>query len=145
LRLLQPTHERYSTRSECSCIAPRRRQVQGLPMVGQLATDPCCCPGDRCLATRWAPKRSCQAPDGLLSLHVKVSTPVKLELIRRLAAAGVRSIEATSFVNPKLVPQMADASNVLQSCLEEHPKLAFPVLVPNAKGLQAALDAGAKE
>ncbi|CAK9083613.1 unnamed protein product, partial [Durusdinium trenchii] len=83
--------------------------------------------------------------DGLQNEAVKVSTPVKLELIRRLAAAGVRSIEATSFVNPKLVPQMADASNVLQSCLEEHPKLAFPVLVPNAKGLQAALDAGAKE
>ena len=85
--------------------------------------------------------------DGLQNEAVQVSTMTKLELIRRLARAGVRSIEATSFVNPKLVPQMADAKEILKSSLQEHsPKgLVFPVLVPNAKGLQAALAAGARE
>ncbi|CAJ1357786.1 unnamed protein product [Effrenium voratum] len=54
-------------------------------------------------------------------------------------------MESTSFVNSKLVPQMADAADVLQACLAQHPLVAFPVLVPNARGLEAALAAGAKE
>lgn len=84
--------------------------------------------------------------DGLQNEAVFVSSSAKLELIRRLRGAGVRSIEATSFVNPKLVPQMADAKEILQSSIKEHaPGCVFPVLVPNAKGLQAALAAGAKE
>ncbi|CAJ1382387.1 unnamed protein product [Effrenium voratum] len=83
--------------------------------------------------------------DGLQNETVKVDTPTKLELIRRLVDAGIRSMESTSFVNPKLVPQMADAADVLQACLAQHPLVAFPVLVPNARGLEAALAAGAKE
>ncbi|CAE7462084.1 HMGCL, partial [Symbiodinium natans] len=83
--------------------------------------------------------------DGLQNEPVAVDTATKLELIRRLSAAGIRSIEATSFVNPKLVPQMADATEVLKSCVTELPDVRFPVLVPNLRGLEAALAAGTKE
>lgn len=83
--------------------------------------------------------------DGLQNEPVQVGTAAKLELIRRLIAAGIRSIESTSFVNPKLVPQMADAADVLKSCVAEHPDVRFPVLLLNLRGLEAALAAGAKE
>jgi len=73
-----------------------------------------------------------------------VATPVKIELIERLARAGLRAIEATAFVSPKWVPQMADHDAVLRG-IKRHPGVAFPVLVPNMKGLEAALAAGARE
>ncbi|CAE8644919.1 unnamed protein product, partial [Polarella glacialis] len=83
--------------------------------------------------------------DGLQNEKTQVGTARKLELVRRLTAAGLRSIEATAFVNPKLVPQMADASEVLRACLQEGVGVAYPVLVPNLKGLEAAKACGAKE
>ena len=63
---------------------------------------------------------------------------VKIELIHRLQAAGIRRLEATSFVSPKWIPQMADNAEVLEG-LQRRADVAYAVLVPNDKGLQAAL------
>jgi hydroxymethylglutaryl-CoA lyase len=82
--------------------------------------------------------------DGLQNEKQAVSTDVKVELIGHLADAGLQAIEATAFVSPKWVPQMADAASVLQR-IERRAGVAYPVLVPNEKGLEAALAAGAQE
>jgi hydroxymethylglutaryl-CoA lyase len=82
--------------------------------------------------------------DGLQNEKEIVPTPVKLELIERLALAGLKSIEATSFVSPKWVPQMADASEVLRG-IRRHEGVSYPVLTPNLKGFDAAVEAGARE
>jgi hydroxymethylglutaryl-CoA lyase len=82
--------------------------------------------------------------DGLQNEPQTVPTAVKLELIRRLAAAGLKTIEATAFVSPKWVPQMADQAAVMAG-LPSLPGVNFPVLAPNLKGFEAALAAGAKE
>lgn len=82
--------------------------------------------------------------DGLQNQRVPVSTAGKLELIKRLWQAGIRSIEATSFVSPKAVPQMADAAEVIQG-LKGLAALRVSVLAPNAKGLERAVAAGARE
>ena len=82
--------------------------------------------------------------DGLQSEAAFVSTPTKLELISRLAAAGLRSIEATSFVSPRWVPQMADAREVA-ACIAAHPEVDFSALTPNLHGLERALDSGFRE
>ena len=77
-----------------------------------------------------------------------VPTEVKVEFISRLALAGLSHVEATSFVSPKWVPQMADHKEVMASLAERADDLAgvhFPVLVPNTKGLDAAVKAGVKE
>jgi len=63
-----------------------------------------------------------------------------VELIERLGAAGLSVIEAGSFVSPKWVPQMADTADVLAS-VARRPGVSYPVLVPNMKGLEAALAA----
>jgi hydroxymethylglutaryl-CoA lyase len=82
--------------------------------------------------------------DGLQNEPQPVATAVKLELIRRLADAGLRCIEATAFVSPKWVPQMADQA-ALMAGLPDRPGVAFPVLAPNLKGYEAAVAAGARE
>jgi hydroxymethylglutaryl-CoA lyase len=82
--------------------------------------------------------------DGLQNEPGQVPTEVKVELIRRLADCGLKTIEAAAFVSPKWVPQMADGAQVL-AALPARPGVAYPVLVPNLKGLEAALAAGAKE
>ena len=82
--------------------------------------------------------------DGLQNEPNPVPTAVKLELIRRLADAGLRCIEATAFVSPKWVPQMADQADVMAG-LPARSDVAFPVLAPNMKGYEAAVAAGAKE
>jgi len=69
---------------------------------------------------------------------------VKLELIERLVDAGLRAVEATAFVSPKWVPQMADHTEVLER-IRRKPGVSYPVLTPNLKGFQAALAAGATE
>ncbi|MCB2006566.1 MAG: hydroxymethylglutaryl-CoA lyase, partial [Rhodoferax sp.] len=74
--------------------------------------------------------------DGLQNQAVTVATPDKLQLIRLLAQAGVTSLEATSFVSPKAVPQMADAAELVPQVLSALPDLRMSVLVPNAKGLE---------
>lgn len=82
--------------------------------------------------------------DGLQNEKQPVPTAVKIELIRRLAETGLSAIEATAFVSPKWVPQMADNAEVMAQ-IERRPGLSYPVLVPNEKGLEAALAAGARE
>jgi hydroxymethylglutaryl-CoA lyase len=83
--------------------------------------------------------------DGLQNQAVAVSTAGKLALIERLAAAGVASVEASSFVSPKAVPQMADAGDLLPQVQARLPALRTSVLVPNLKGLERAHAAGARE
>lgn len=82
--------------------------------------------------------------DGLQNQRVPVSTEDKLRLIKALLAAGVRSIEATSFSSPKAVPQMADADLLLPQ-LPQTGAPRYSVLVPNERGLQRAIAAGARE
>src|SRR4029450_7181310 len=82
--------------------------------------------------------------DGLQAESRTLPTETKLELITRLAEAGHTVIEATSFVNPKAVPQLADAEQLLRA-LKRRPGVRYPVLVPNEKGLDRALAAGADE
>src|SRR5262249_44481639 len=82
------------------------------------------------------------ARDGLQNEKRTVPTEVKAEFIRRLADAGLTTIEATSFVHPEWVPQLADAEELFP-LVHELP-VALPVLVPNARGLDRALSLGAK-
>ena len=79
--------------------------------------------------------------DGLQNEKAVVPVAVKAELIDRLADAGLRTVEATSFVHPKWVPQLADAEQVLDR-LDVRPGVRYPVLVPNSRGLDRALDRG---
>jgi hydroxymethylglutaryl-CoA lyase len=83
--------------------------------------------------------------DGLQNQAIHVPTPAKLRLIQLLVEAGFQSIEATSFVSPRAVPQMADAADLLRQVNAVLPRLAASVLVPNLKGLERAREAGAKE
>jgi isopropylmalate/homocitrate/citramalate synthase len=82
--------------------------------------------------------------DGLQNEPDLVPPEVRIELIERLAAAGLSVVEAGAFVSPKWVPQMAHSDRVLAG-LTRKPGVAYPVLVPNARGLEAALAAGAEE
>jgi hydroxymethylglutaryl-CoA lyase len=82
--------------------------------------------------------------DGLQAEARTLPTEVKLELIDRLADAGHTVIEATSFVSPGAVPQLADAEELLRR-LRRRPGVRYPVLVPNEKGLERAVAAGATE
>ena len=82
--------------------------------------------------------------DGLQNEPAPVSAEVKIELIHRLQEAGLSVIEATAFVSPKWVPQMADNAEVMAG-IRRKPGVSYPVLVPNKKGLDAAIAAGAQE
>ena len=82
--------------------------------------------------------------DGLQNEKQVVGTDTKIELIARLGAAGLRAIEATSFVSPKWVPQMGDNAEVMAR-IQRLPGVAYPVLTPNLQGFEAALAAGATE
>ncbi|MGV9689208.1 hydroxymethylglutaryl-CoA lyase [Streptomyces sp. NPDC003444] len=83
------------------------------------------------------------ARDGLQNEKGAVPTEVKAEFIRRLAAAGLGTVEATSFVHPKWVPQLADAEDLFP--LVRDLPVRLPVLVPNERGLDRALALGARE
>jgi hydroxymethylglutaryl-CoA lyase len=82
--------------------------------------------------------------DGLQNEARSVPAAVKIELIDRLADAGLPVIEATAFVSPKWVPQMADNAEVMAG-IRRKPGVNYPVLVPNRKGLDAAIAAGCDE
>lgn len=82
------------------------------------------------------------ARDGLQNEKATVPTEVKAEFIRRLADAGLTTIEATSFVHPKWVPQLADAEQLFP--LVSDLPVALPVLVPNERGLDRALSLGSR-
>jgi len=82
--------------------------------------------------------------DGLQNEPREVPTAVKVELIERLADAGLPAVEATAFVSPKWVPQMADHTEVLER-IRRKPGVDYPVLAPNLKGFESARAAGATE
>src|SRR4051812_44215678 len=82
--------------------------------------------------------------DGLQNEVSVVPTAVKIELIHRLADAGLQTIETTAFVSPARIPQMADNAQVMAG-INRKPGVVYPVLVPNMKGFDAAVAAGAKE
>jgi hydroxymethylglutaryl-CoA lyase len=84
------------------------------------------------------------ARDGLQNEKATVPTAVKAEFVHRLAGAGLRTIEATSFVHPKWVPQLADAEQLIP-LLEDLRGVRLPVLVPNERGLDRALALGVRE
>ncbi|HEY0641508.1 MAG TPA: hydroxymethylglutaryl-CoA lyase [Pseudonocardiaceae bacterium] len=81
------------------------------------------------------------ARDGLQNERAQVPVEVKIELLERLADAGLTTLEATSFVHPKWVPQLADAAELLAG-LRRREGVRYPVLVPNERGLDRALEAG---
>jgi hydroxymethylglutaryl-CoA lyase len=86
----------------------------------------------------------CWARDGLQSMPVLVSTAQKIEMINRAVRAGFRKIEITSFSHPKLLPQFADAADVLRG-IERRPGLSCVALMPNMKGferLEVCVDEG---
>lgn len=82
--------------------------------------------------------------DGLQNEPGTVPTEVKVELVDRLTDAGFPAVEVGSFVSPKWVPQMADTAEVMKR-IRRKPGVSYPVLVPNLKGLEAAIAAGAQE
>jgi hydroxymethylglutaryl-CoA lyase len=82
--------------------------------------------------------------DGLQNESAEVPVAVKIELVERLAAAGLPSVEAGAFVSPKWVPQMADSGAVFAG-LSRRPGTSYPALVPNFRGLEAAVAAGVEE
>jgi hydroxymethylglutaryl-CoA lyase len=81
--------------------------------------------------------------DGLQNESTEISLETKRAFIERLVGAGLREIEATSFVSPKAIPQLADADELLPS-LPATPGVRYPVLVPNERGMARAEAAGAK-
>ncbi len=84
------------------------------------------------------------ARDGLQNEKTLLPTDVKIALIDRLSSTGLQTIEATSFVSPKWVPQMADATEVYQG-IRKVPGVSYPVLVPNEQGYERARAVGVHE
>ena len=82
--------------------------------------------------------------DGLQNEKAIIPTATKVGLINLLSNCGFQSIEATSFVSPKAIPQLADAKAVLKK-IKRHKDITYPVLVPNLKGLDAAIENDVKE
>ncbi|PKA51193.1 Hydroxymethylglutaryl-CoA lyase, mitochondrial [Apostasia shenzhenica] len=82
--------------------------------------------------------------DGLQNEKIIIPTSIKIELIHKLTYTGLSVIEATSFVSPKWVPQLADAKDVMKG-IPSIERIHFPVLTPNIKGFEAAIAAGAKD
>jgi hydroxymethylglutaryl-CoA lyase len=84
------------------------------------------------------------ARDGLQNEKTIIPAATKIELIDRLSATGLRTIEATSFVSPKWVPQLADAADVFAG-IAKKPGVSYPVLVPNLQGYERAREVGVSE
>ncbi|HET7649360.1 MAG TPA: hydroxymethylglutaryl-CoA lyase [Gammaproteobacteria bacterium] len=82
--------------------------------------------------------------DGLQNEKQVIPAATKIEFINRLSQSGLKTIEVTSFVSPKWIPQLADAEEVFKGILKK-PGVSYPVLVPNEKGMQRALETGARE
>lgn len=80
--------------------------------------------------------------DGLQNESQPISTATKVQYIFQLVAAGLREIEATSFVSPRAIPQLADADQVMTQ-LPDRDRVRYPVLVPNERGMARAMAAGA--
>ena len=84
------------------------------------------------------------ARDGLQNEKQALPAAVKIELIDRLGESGLSTIEVSSFVSPRWVPQLADAAEVMAG-IRKKPDVRYPVLVPNEKGMERAIAAGASE
>ncbi len=84
------------------------------------------------------------ARDGLQNEPENIPTAIKLEFMKKLAASGLKTIEATSFVYTPKIPQLADNSQVMQQ-LDRQPGIKYPVLVPNMTGLNNALKVNAQD
>ena len=82
--------------------------------------------------------------DGLQNEERLIPATIKIEFINKLSETGLSVIEATSFVSPKWIPQLADQVEVFQG-ITQHENISYPVLVPNEKGLENAIKVGAKE
>jgi len=82
--------------------------------------------------------------DGLQNEKTAVPAEIKIGLVERLADAGLRAIETTSFVSPRWIPQLADADEVYRA-LRRRPGVSYPALVPNLQGLERAIAAGVEE
>jgi len=82
--------------------------------------------------------------DGLQNESAQLSADVKIAFINMLSDAGLQSIEAGAFVSPKWVPQMADSDKVFAG-IHRKPGVSYPALVPNEKGMEAAIAAGVRE
>lgn len=82
--------------------------------------------------------------DGLQNESQFVSTTTKIELVNQLAQSGLKHIEVTSFVNPQKIPQMADHLDVYQG-ITKFPGICYSALIPNLKGMEAAIEAGVQE
>ena len=83
--------------------------------------------------------------DGFQNVKTFIDTDIKLTIIEKLYEAGVRSMELTSFVSPKAIPQMADAAVVARTAIEAYTDLHTIALVPNLRGAQNAWDAGIRK
>lgn len=87
--------------------------------------------------------------DGLQNVKKSISTGVKIDLIRRLRDTGLRTVEITSVVNPRAIPQLADSERVLADPqireLLAAPEIRAPVLIPNLKGLDVAMKHNVRE
>src|SRR6266851_6828333 len=79
--------------------------------------------------------------DGLQNEKVIIPTAQKIQFIQMLADAGLPVVEATSFVSPRAIPQLSDASEVMAN-LPRRSSTSYPVLVPNLKGMERALAVG---
>ena len=83
--------------------------------------------------------------DGFQSIScMMIPTETKLEIIEAILASGVKKLQCTSFVSPKAIPQMQDATQIAQTLLEKHPEVDLFALVPNFRGAQSAVEAGLK-
>lgn len=84
--------------------------------------------------------------DGFQSIScMMIPTEVKLEIIEAILAAGVKTLQCTSFVSPKAIPQMQDAAKIAAYMLEKHPDIETFALVPNFQGAKLAAEAGLKK
>ncbi|MFA1507922.1 hydroxymethylglutaryl-CoA lyase [Priestia aryabhattai] len=82
--------------------------------------------------------------DGFQAEHEWIPTEEKISIIRQLAKTGIQSMEITSFVHPRAIPQLKDAEQVVES-VQDLTNIKFRALVPNVKGAQRAIDAGVKK
>ena len=79
--------------------------------------------------------------DGFQNVKEFIPTEVKKEIIDRLVKAGIKTIQVTSFVSPKAIPQMCDATEVAQYALAKYPDVKFYALTPNRRGVDNAYKA----
>jgi len=83
--------------------------------------------------------------DGFQIIEKFIETEKKLKIIDMLINSGIQKMQVTSFVNPKAVPQMKDAREVVKKSIEKHPDFEWTALVPNYKGAELAIESGIKE